>query len=210
MEYEELIGIWNSSDAELTNNVQVNRQLIKEVAFKKIRSNLFEIKWASYSELFVGFFWSFFLLSFIADHLPEYKFSLQAFVLLSMSVYGFVLSIHKLKIYFSINPGLSVTKTQYKIECLKRLELKSIQSLYFIIPLFSAPFAIVMTKAVLNIDLYSFGIFGKALLYYTAGAVVVAVIIVFILKKIPGNKDKQLKQSMAFLNELKEFEGGDE
>ncbi len=34
MEYEELINIWSSSTDELKTNVQVNRKLIKEVAFK--------------------------------------------------------------------------------------------------------------------------------------------------------------------------------
>lgn len=209
MEYEELIGIWNNSDMALKTNVQVNRKLIKEVAFKKIRSGLFEIKWTSFSELFVDFFWSYFLIGFIIDHFQDYKFSLQALVLLSMAIYGFILSIHKLRTYFSINPGLSVIKTQYKIERLKRLELHSLQSLYFIIPLFSAPFAIVMAKAMLNINLYSFGILGNALPYYTFGAVVVAVILVFVIKKFPGKRDRNLKESIAFLNELKESEEAD-
>jgi hypothetical protein len=209
MQYEELLGIWNSSDTDLKINVQINRKLVREVAFKKIRSGLDEIKWTAFSELFVGFFWSCFLMSFTADHLAEYKFSLQALLLLSMAVYGFILSIQKLKIYYSIKADLSVIKTQYKIELLKRLELKSIHSLYFIIPLFSAPFAIVIAKSFLNIDLYSFGIFGKALLYYTFGAIIVAIILVFVLKKIPGNKDKKLQQSIAFLKELKDFEEGE-
>ncbi len=209
MEYQELISIWNSSDTELKTNVQINRKLIKEVAFKKIRSGLFEIKWTAFSELFVDFFWLYFLVGFIVHNLWDYKFSLQALVLLSMAIYGFILSIHKLKIYFSINPGLSVIETQYKIERLKSLELQSLQSLYFIIPLFSAPFAIVVAKAVLNINLYSFGIFGKVLLYYTFGAVIVAVILVFVLKKFPGKKDSNLKESIAFLNELKESEEAD-
>lgn len=206
MEYEELIGIWNSLDTDLKANLQINRKLIKEVAFKKIRSNLFEIKRTAFSELFVGFFWFCFLVSFIVDHFPDYKFSLQALVLLSMAIYGLILSIHKLKIYFSINPELSVMKTQSKIEHIKRLELQSIQSLYFIIPLFSAPFAIVVAKALLNIDLYTFGILGQALLYYTFGAVIVTIILVFVLKKFPGKKDRKLKESIAFLNELKESE----
>jgi len=205
MEYNELVGIWNNADTELATNVRVNRKLVKEVAFKKIRSGLFEIKWTSFSELIAGFLWSLFLVVFIVRHFYEYKFSLPAFILAGMALYGFLLSIDKLKTYFSINPGLPVVETQSKIERLKKLELKGIQSLYVIIPLFSAPFAIVMAKAWLNLDLYTFSIFGKALLYYTLGSIVVAVMIVFVLERIPGNKDRQIKESIAFLNELKEF-----
>jgi uncharacterized membrane protein len=206
MEYQELINIWSSSNDELKTNVQINRKLIKEVAFKKIKAQLAEIRWTSVFGLAVAFFWIPFLIRFVVANFGDLKFCLQGLLLLGISLFSMILNVYKLQLYYSINSRFSVLKTQHKIERLKYLELLDVKSLYIIIPLFSAPFFIVIAKAFLHIDLFSFGIFGKALLYYTLGAIVVAIILVFILSK---STDKKLKESIAFLNELKETESPD-
>ena len=81
MEYQELITIWNSSNAELNTNVQINRKLIKEVGFKKIKSHLTEIKWSAFFELFIGFFWTRFLVGFLMDNFWDIKFCITAILL---------------------------------------------------------------------------------------------------------------------------------
>ncbi len=201
MQYEELINIWNSSNVELETKVQINRKLVKEVAFRKIKSRLGEVKWTAFFGLVLGFFWSAFLIRFVVANVYDLKFAIQGIVLLGISIFSIVLYAYKLQLYYSINSRFSVVKTQRKIERLKYLELLDVKSLYIIIPLFSAPFAIVIAKAFLHIDLFSFGIFGKALLYYTLGAIVIAVILVFVLSKFSG---KKMEESIAFLDELKE------
>lgn len=203
MDYQELITIWNNSDDELAANARVNRKLVKEVAFKKIKSRLFEVKWTSFFELAVNFLWTPFLAGFVIDHLPDFRFFIPGLVLLALSVYSLLLNCYKLKLYFSIDTASSVLLTQQKLEQLKRLELLDIKSLYIIIPLFSAPFAVVIAKAFLHIDLFALGFFGKGLLYYTLGAVVIAIVIVFFLRRYPG---KHWQESITFLRELKETE----
>ena len=203
MEYQELITIWNSSNAELNTNVQVNRKLIKEVGFKKIKSHLTEIKWTAFFELLVGFFWTRFLVGFLIDNFWDIKFCATAILLLIFAIYSLVLNCYKLKLYFSVDTRFSVVETQKKIERLKNIQLFDIKSLYIIITLFSAPFVIVIAKAFLHIDLFALGILGKGLLYYTFGAFIIAVIVVFFLRKYPG---KSFQESIAFLNELKEAE----
>jgi hypothetical protein len=201
MEYEELINIWNNANSELETKVQINRKLLKEVAFKKIKSQLSEVKWTALFGLMAGFFWSAFLIRFVAANVGDFKFVFQGVVLLIISIFSIVLYAYKLQLYYSINSRFSVLTTQHKIERLKYLELLDVKSLYIIIPLFSAPFAIVIAKAFLHVDLFSFGIFGKALLYYTLGAIVIAAILVFVLSKFTG---KKMEESIAFLDELKE------
>ena len=203
MEYQELITIWNSSNAELNTNVRVNRQLIKEVGFKKIKSHLTEIKWTAFFELFISFFWIRFLAGFIIANFWNLQFCATAILLLIFAIYSVVLNCYKLKLYFSVDTRFSVVETQKKIERLKNIQLFDTKSLYIIIPLFSAPFVIVIAKAFFHIDLFALGILGKALLYYTFGAFIIAVIVVFFLQKYPG---KSLQESIAFLNELKEAE----
>ena len=176
---------------------------MKEVAFKKIKSGLFEIKRNAYLGLVVYFFWSLFLGGFMLNHLLEMRFFLPAQLLLGFSIVGFVISVYRLKLYLSISTRYSVLQTQRKIERLNQLQLLDIQSLLIVIPLFSVPFAIVMAKALLNLDLFTFAIFVKLALYATVGGLIVAVIMVFILTKFPN---KNLKASIDFLNELKETE----
>ncbi|MFT3701049.1 MAG: hypothetical protein QM802_01700 [Agriterribacter sp.] len=203
MKYEELIEIWNSSSTELQTKTAINQKLVKEVAFRKIRSGLYEIKWTSYIEIVVGIVWFAFLLRFMIANIEAPRFLLSALFLLCISLYSLILNAYKLKLFFSIDSKFSVLQTQQKIQRLSFLEFIDVSSLYVIIPLFSVPFGVVIAKHFLNVDLFELGIFGKGLLYYTLGSFIVATIIVFILRKFRSNR---LKESMEFLQELKEVE----
>lgn len=56
---------------------------------------------------------------------------------------------------------------------------------------------IVMAKALLQLDLYSFN--THRVIYFTVGSLVIAVMLIDFLRKSTGNK---LAQSISFLNEL--------
>ena len=99
---------------------------MKEVAFKKIKSGLFEIKRNAYLGLVVYFFWSLFLGGFMLNHLLEMRFFLPAQLLLGFSIVGFVISVYRLKLYLSISTRYSVLQTQRKIERLNQLQLLDI------------------------------------------------------------------------------------
>lgn len=203
MNFQELTNIWNSADKQLDKAVSINKELIKEVSTNRIKSHLYEIKLTSMIEVFINFFWSIFLIRFIFGHTFDYRFIIPATALLIAALFSLILDVYKLSLYFGINARFSVVKTQKQLERLRYLELLGINSLYIIIPLFSLPFLIVVTKAFLNIDIYSIEIIGKVFTYYTIGSFVVAFILVFILKKYPN---KNLKESIAFLNDLNETE----
>jgi hypothetical protein len=202
MEYQELASIWNSTDLGLEQSVKINKDLVKRISLTKIKSRLFEIKGTAIFELIVESLFSIFLIGFIIDHVSEIIFSLPAGILLIITLFSLVIEIYKLKLYYSIDASSSVIEAQKKLTKLKKLEIQDIQSLYIIIPLFSAPFLIVTAKAFLNLSLYSFG--TNWLIYHTLGSFVVALIIVFFLKRYP---DKNLMDSIAFLDELKDYEG---
>ncbi len=59
---------------------------------------------------------------------------------------------------------------------------------------------IVIAKALANYDLYRH---SEWLIYSTLGSVVIALIVVFFLRKFPN---KRLQEAQAFLNDLKEAE----
>ncbi len=91
-------------------------------------------------------------------------------------------------------------EAQQKVSRLRHLELSDTYSLYVLIPFYSGPFLIVIAKAFLNLSLYKYGIMDW-FIYSVIGGLVIAVIIVYFLRKFRG---KKLDESIAFLNELKE------
>jgi len=128
------------------------------------------------------------------------KYVIPALFLFGVVVGGFVFSIYKLYLSYSINLNHSILETQKNIEKLRYFERLDRNLLYVLIPLFSIAFLIVMAKAILNFDLYVFGIW---MIIFTGQSFIVALIIVFFLKKFP---DKNLQKALKFLREIKDLE----
>ena len=91
-------------------------------------------------------------------------------------------------------------QTQEIVERVKYYQVLNTKMLYVLIPLFSAPFLIVLVKAILDFDIY---VLGNWLIYYMVGSIMVALVVVFFLRKFP---DKNLEKVLAFLSEIRNFE----
>jgi len=170
------------------------------VSMTSVKNNLTTLRWTSYIEIIVNFLFLFFVVNFTASHLSEIKFLIPGLLLFAFSIYSIIFSVNKLVLHFGINAQTPVLQTQKKLEKLRFLELREIQSLYIFIPLLSPIFLIVGAKFILNLDLYNY---MNWLIAQTAASVVIAIIIVFILKKFP---DKNLEKSISFLNEIADEE----
>jgi len=199
MRFEELSSIWNSVDFELDNTVQVNKQLVKDLGLSKVKSSLSELKLSVIFQIVVGFMFINFIMNFFVQNLTHFQFSGPAFFLLAFTAAGLVVSIYQLWLSLSINAELSVVEAQKKLMRLQTIEVLDIYSLLIIIPLFYAPFMIVGAKAFFNFNLYELS--SNWFVYQTIGSIVIAVIVVFVLRKFPN---KKLKESIDFLNELNE------
>ncbi len=200
MELNELVEIWQSTDTQLDDNLKINKKLLKEVSISKIKSYLVEFKLGNIIEIIVNSVFVIFLMSFIVDHFLFFEFSIPAVALYIIVAGSLGLNIYKMVLYYKINAESSVIQTQKNIERLKFFDILNKNSLYIIIPIFSTTFLIVMAKALLNYDLYQL---GNWLIMFTAGSFVVALIVVFLLKKFP---DKNLQKAAAFLKEIREME----
>ena len=198
MNFQELTQIWQQTDQAIESKSSLNRRLFKEASTSKIRSHLYEIKWTSYIQIIIGFFFFIFLLEFAMSHLAMLKFAIPAFVLIAITLFGVVLDSYQLFVYYSIQADDSIVQTQSRLEKLRQIETIDNLSLLVLIPLFVAPFAIVMAKAFLAVDLYS--IFGM-LINFTIGSAVVAIILTVLLIIYPN---KKLKESIEFTRELKD------
>lgn len=201
MQFEELTQIWNSTDMKLDKSLQINRELIRELGLRKIKSNLFEIKWTAIFEIVTEFILAVILVGFIIGHFAEVKFVFPAVILFLFTMFSLIVEIVKLSLFLRLDSNASVVESQKKLSGLKFYEMLDINSLYVIVPFFSAPFMIVFAKLLFNLNLYEFDVL-KLTLYSIIGGFVVAAIIVYFLKKSGANK--KLNESIDFLNELKE------
>lgn len=200
MQFEELSGIWNSTDTELEKSVRINRELVKQLGFSKIKSHLFEIKGSAIFEIIAEAIFTVFLISFTVDYIRNTEYLLPALVLLVFSLFSLIIEIIKLKVFVSINSSETVFEAQQKLSRLKYLEFLDIYSLYIIMPFYLIPFLIVIAKAFFNLNLYDLGIMDW-LTQAILGGLVIAAITVYSLRKYRGRK---LEESISFLRELQE------
>ena len=202
MKFDELSNIWNSADLELEKTVTINKKLVMKVGLNKIKSRLFEIKWKAVIAIPINALFVFFLVDFLSKNFSDIWLLASGLILLAITIFSLIFEIHRLNLYYTLDSKAAVLAAQKILTQLKKLEILDIYSLFIIIPLFSAPFLIVFTKAFLNLDLIAIN--STWLMYQTFGSIVVAAIIIFVLRKYPN---KKLSESIAFLNELKENEG---
>jgi hypothetical protein len=200
MEIQELMQIWKTADEQLEKGVTINRKLLKEVSAQKVRSFFTDFKWSSIIELGVNAVFMLFLLSFSVNHFSDFKYLAPAILLLLTTLFSLALSSYKLLLLRRIDAQASVVQTQKNIEKIKYTNGLEKNMLYVLIPVFSITFLIVIAKAFFNYDLYRL---GDYLLYYTAGSFIVGLIVVYLLKKFP---DKNIQKSIAFLEQIKEYE----
>lgn len=198
MELHELSTIWNGTDSKLENKVQINKSLFLEVSMNRIKTNLNSLRWTGYFEIIVNFLFLLFVVNFTLSNLSELKFLIPGLILFAFSVYSIIFNIKILVLHYGINAQTPVLQTQLKLEKLKLLETRETQLLYVFIPLLSPVFLIVGAKFILNFDLYNY---MNWLIAQTAGSILIAAIIVFLLKKFP---DRNLEKSIAFIKEITE------
>lgn len=200
MDFKELAAVWNSSDEELATQIEIKKKLVKEVSMRKVRTHLAEVKWSAYFELAVNLVFLLFIGQYLVGTFAELKFFLPGLLLFVFTVGQLVFNSYKLTLYYGIQAGYSVLQTQVRVARLRYLELLSMNLLYIAIPIFYAPFMIVIAKALANYDLYQHSAW---LVYSTLGSMVIALIVVCFLKKFPS---KRLREAQSFLDELKEAE----
>jgi len=202
MEYTELSRLW---DANKSANLKIslNQNAINEVTVNKLKSSLSEIKSSSIIEIVVNFIWLGFLGEFVIKNYQEVYFLLAGIILLGVSIFSIVLEINKLYLFISIDNNFSVFKAQKRIEKLKFIEKLDLNMLYFIIPMFFVPFVLVITKGILNIDLFQLGFGRDEIAVTTVGSAIIAMIVVFFLRK---SQFKSMNESLNFLKELNQNE----
>lgn len=197
MNIQELTHIWNDTNSDINQTVTINKQLLKVVTMSKVKSNLMEIKLSAIISLIVSFFFTQFLAQFIWAHYSTPKLLIPALVLALFTVAELAQSIYQLILCYTLDPSAPIIENQKKLWRLRLIEQMEVKALLVLIPLFWTAFLIVMAWALTDIDVLSMGSF---ILYQIAGSIIIALIVVYFLKKFP---DKKLQEAIQFLAEIK-------
>jgi len=201
MDLQELVNIWKNTDQELENKIKINKNLFKEVTVNKIRVMLGEFKWTNIVEICFNFVFLIYLIGFFIDHFSVLRYAIPSGILMLIMFYSLSFNIHMLKLFFRIDVKSSIVQNQKIVERLRYYNVLDTRMLYVIIPLFSTPFLIVMAKAFFDFNLYRL---GQWLVMFSAGSFVVALIVVYLLRRFP---DKKMQKAITFLSEISDFKG---
>lgn len=200
MKIEELKSLWNTEDILLDKQIKINHLLLKEISIEKIKSNLNPIKRESIFEIFVNSVFLYFLMNFMYAIYDTPKLLIPAVLLAAFMILDIIFNAHKIHLYQMINSSDPIIETQKRISKLKYLTQLEINLLLIIIPLFSAPFMIIGAFVIFQYDLYAL---GSWLISFTIGSILVAIIIVFFLRKFPN---KKMEDMISLIKEIKDFE----
>jgi len=201
MELQELTKIWKDYDGQLDNKLKINHRILKSISMDKVKSMLSEFRISSIIELLIEIPFVYYLIHFVIGQWLTIQFVLPALILIALMLLSVTLNAYKLSTMMTIGYNASVIGVQKKLQRLWYYERMDINSLYVAIPVFTFCFFIVFAKALLGINLYHF--FGIWWGYHLLGTLVIAIIIVWFLKKFP---DKNMAKAMKFLEEIKGFE----
>lgn len=202
MNTEDLIQIWQEQDNKIEKNIAVNQHLLKSVTMQKIKSSLTILKGSNIFELITNFLFLFWLISVIENCTSSTPLLLSFIVLYLLMLSSIIFNIQNLYLAMSITYETSIVETQKKLERLKLYELYETNALYFIIPICSIPFILVLGKGILGLDVHT--ILGTTyLLSFFAGSLIIGILIVWFIKLFPNH---QIEASMKFMEEIKQFD----
>lgn len=199
MNFQELEDIWNEGNRDLEQNITINHSSVKKINMKKITSNLAETRWENLIELGVNLWFLNFFQTFFVNHYHTPKFLVPGTFMLGLCIFSIIFCTYKLFLISRINRNYPVIKAQRNLALISYFNRIEINSLFFLIPTFSLAFLIVAAKGLIGLDLYAVGF---PFIPYFIGSFIVSLIIVFFLKVFP---DKKLRDTIAYLKELKEL-----
>jgi hypothetical protein len=201
MELSELKSLWNTHHTQSSNQITLNKKLLKESSVNRIKSSLGEFKFENYLELILSVLFVPYIAGFIMDYGNSLTLLLPASIVLLVTIATIIWNIHNLYNAISLNYDESITQLHKKITRLQLWAKYELNALYLLMPILGYCFLVLFAKSVFNIDMYDY--LNMYWLYNGVAVIAITVLIVWILKKFP---DKKLEQAATFLKEIEAFE----
>lgn len=201
MQLEELKNIWQDYDSNLNAKINLNHALLKEVSINKIQNMLSSFKWSNVFELVISALFIPFLLNFVKATSTILPLFICGIFLLLLMIGTIIYNLYIIFQISEIRYDIPIVSAQKKLERIKLLEAREVNSLYILIPAFSIAFTALIAKFFLNLNLFDYlNLFwGTQFL----GTILVTFIIVYLLKKFPN---KELESALDFIKEMEDLE----
>lgn len=201
MEFIDLKELWELNNN--TKNLELTKKGIETLSRQKVKHNLSEIEWSAIIEISLTSIWFIFLTNFILEHRNIDPYFYSSIFLILAAIFSIILESRKLFLYKSLDYTASLLKSQTIIERLKFWEELDLKLIYILIPLFVVPFSLVFCKGIVKIDLLEYGFGTSEVISLLIGSILIAIMIVFLLRKTAF---KELNASIQFIKEMNEFE----
>jgi hypothetical protein len=201
MELSTIKSMWQSHNTEVSDQITLNKTLLKESAVNRIKSSLGEFKLENYLELFLSVLFVPYLIGFIASYGASIDLLIPASVVLLVTIATIIWNVHNLYTAMSLNYDESITILHKKITRLQLAAKYELNALYVLMPVLCYCFLVLFAKSAFNIELFDYT--NIYWLYNGFGVVVITLFIVWVLKKFP---DKGLERAATFLKEIELYE----
>jgi len=204
MELSEIKTLWQTHNNEVSDQITLNKRLLKESNINRIKSSLGEFKFENFLELILSVLFVPYIVGFIINYGTSLSFLLPASIVLLVTIATIIWNIQNLYNAISLNYDESITQLHKKISRLQLLAKYELNSLYILMPILSYCFLVLFAKSAFNINIYSY--LNMYWLYNGVAVVAITLLIVWLLKKFP---DKGIEQAATFLKEIEAFEKED-
>jgi hypothetical protein len=202
MELDELKGEWAKYDKKLSDSLNLNEELLKQIVLNKsIREMKNPLNYEIGTVIITG---TLFLFLGVSTYrfASEMKFLIPGMVASLLTLSGFISSIKKVNTLTNIEYyNSSVIQLQRAINNMKQKAIFSRKVEYYLFPLYCISFAPIFVKAVYNIDIYQ-----KFQIFYIGMILSMIIYYPLAIWFYRIGYDKKLKNTSTFLNELNKFE----
>ena len=108
MELSELKSLWQTHNSEVSDQITLNKRLLKESSVNRIKSSLGEFRFENYLELIISILFVPYVAGFMLDYGESMTFMLPASIVLLVIIATIIWNIHNLYNAISLNYDESI------------------------------------------------------------------------------------------------------
>jgi hypothetical protein len=201
MQLEELKNIWQNFDESIENKLEINHQLLKEVSISKVAKLLAPIKREQIFEIVLTTLFLPILFQITFNSIQSTALMLSGSVLILILFGSIIYNLFVLKQIYGIHYEATILDAQEKLERIKVLEAREINTLYVLIPTFYLCMLVIANAFI------HFKITAPVNLFWSfqmVGTLVITFIIVYFLKRFPNQSLQKALQFMGEMEDLKQ------
>jgi hypothetical protein len=162
---------WAARDSRLVQAIRVNTWLLKDSLLERHRAQVGKVRATRVFGMALDIAWLATLGVFLAHHVGEPRFFIPALLVQAWSVTMFALAIHQRQALRNLDYGAPLVVLQGRLEALRMARMRTFQwALLSGQVVWWVPFAIVVFKGLLGVDLYTVSAFMPGFIAWNIAA----------------------------------------